>query len=177
MEHHQLLQKQGVKVDANIDLNIYSRALCVFQQHFISSYKYGNKFLSRLPLSPESRCYWKGLGRRLPPDSASLISLERSAYLAHGLRIVNSAFKKPWLCLDPGCILVTGQHTEFKQDCKLVQKMVLRGQWFLRRACRSDKEFCTESNRMKIREAQGWDSHGLGRPWLPRLFARWDHRY
>lgn len=171
LEHHMLLRARGLIIDNHNNFGNFAQALLTLKHHLFSSYKSNSRWLSDLPTKPKrQRGWWHKLGRSGGNRIKSLMSLERSAFMAHGLYIINLAFEKPWLCMDPGC-QVHGQHTEIKQDCKLVQRMIRRGLWFLRRAKSDEDSFCHRSNRRDIRVGAGWAGRGM--PWLPELFFGW----
>lgn len=181
LEHHRVLQAHGLNVKSVIPVEPILRALDYLQSSLMSTYKRESKWLSELRLSPEHRrSRWERLVRKKELNCTSLISLERSAYLAHGLRMINLAFQMPWACMDPACLTGNG-HTEVRQECRMVGFMIRRGLWYLRRATGSDEAFGDASNRTRIQLAQEWPGatwpFGNPRPWLPALFSRGDHPY
>lgn len=169
-EHHMALKTAGVNVDAFSDLESLGLTLSYLKRGLLSGYKGQSKLHSTFSHEPSSqRKWWKKLLHKGRPTEMSLTSLERSTYLAHGLRIINLAFEKSWPCLDPEC-MVDGQHTAVKTECKMVRLMAQRGLWFLRKARVDEATFCQGEHQDGIHMGAYWP--GLGRPWLPELFVK-----
>lgn len=183
-DHHRQVALLRLKGEAPHDFEFYHQALMYFAESVIAGYKSGSNWLRKLPKHSQTRKHFlvepedSGPIRRRRVYSTSLLLLERSAFLAVGLQMLDSAFENTFLCIDPICHLPDGTHTLRKQDCVLVQKMINRGLWYLERARTNYDEFSRASNRMAIQNAWQWDGGlGRGRPWLPQLFSRSDHRY
>ncbi|EXJ92208.1 hypothetical protein A1O3_00758 [Capronia epimyces CBS 606.96] len=171
-EHHIALKDAGVAIDGFLDLDSFGLALSYLKRGLTLGYKDQSKLHSTFHLKPNSqRTRWQKLARKGPVMETSLTSLERSTYLAHGLRIITLALEKTWPCIDPEC-MENGRHTAAKADCKVIQLMVKRGLWFLRRARVSEETFCGGEHRRMIHRGADWP--GRGRPWLPELFTRSD---
>ncbi|EXJ93881.1 hypothetical protein A1O1_02274 [Capronia coronata CBS 617.96] len=168
-EHHIALKDAGINVDGLLDLDSIGLALSYLKRGLKAGYKTKSKLYSTFHLKPMAqRTPLERLNHKGLLENTSLMSLERSTYLAHGLRIINLAFEKTWPCIDPSCT-VDGQHTSVKEDCKVVQLMVRRGLWFLRMARVDEATFCNGEHRQNIHQGVDWP--GCGRPWLPEMFT------
>ncbi|KAL2417854.1 hypothetical protein ABEF95_001650 [Exophiala dermatitidis] len=170
VEHSMGLDYNGVDLAARKDLESLGLALTYLSRGLLKGYKRQSKLYSNYYMKPNSRSTWlEKWKQKRQFDKPSLIAMERSAYFAHALRIINLAFERSWRCFDPKCV-VDGQHTAVKKDCTLVQMMVRRGLWFFRRSMVDEATFASSLHRGGTHTGVGWP--GAGRPWLAELFAR-----
>jgi hypothetical protein len=90
---------------------------------------------------------WLAQSASLAPDPYSLTTrVMRSAFLAHGAEMVNNAFWKEWACDSELC---GGHESRGKEHCKLVERMVDKGWWYLSHAKDDEVQFV---------DTQNWDA-------------------
>ena len=79
------------------------------------------------------------------PEPQSLTArLMRSAFLAHGAEMINTALCKEWPCGSKCCC---DENMKDKQYCKLIQVMVKKGWWYLYHA----------RDEVRFVDAENWD--------------------
>lgn len=173
-EHHLSLRREGLQLRERVDFNMHLGALTAMASGLVVNYRRYSKTLRKLP--PFSRRLQhmisgaNGLMRRRC-YTTSIALFERSAFLACGLRMINSAFDKTLLCLDPQCQGGNGEHVAATEDCPLARRIVWRGLWYLRVARNTVKVFSQDHCRRAVRMAEHWDSSPTAGPLLPKLFA------
>ncbi len=87
---------------------------------------------------------WLANSVSVAPGPHSLTArLMRSAFLALGAEIIDNAFWKDWVCDSEGCC---SQRYQGKQHCKLIQKMVQTGCWYLYHAEEDEVKFVSNEN-------------------------------
>ena len=105
-------------------------------------------------LTGEYRRQSHALGHFEHAESASLTPephswtarIMRSAFLAHGAEMISNTFGKEWACDNSLCCGKDPQGPQGKPQCKLIQKMVETGWWYLAHAQEDDATFVTQEN-------------------------------
>jgi Phosphotransferase enzyme family len=86
---------------------------------------------------------------RAPHATSPTAILMRSAFLAHGAEMINTAFWKDWVCGGEHCC--TNGRKE-KHTCKLVQRMTEAGWWYLYHAMENEARFVEIENWETVRQ-------------------------